>query len=229
VGNNPIPLIKLVGDGDDTTLVIGGRFALDFAARLLREIENTPEESRPFNVMPTACAGVVVFHSHYPFSEAYKLAEKLCSSAKKPSRDCEGSYIDFHLHQSGGVADLGAMREKLYTVDGKSILRRPWRVSAGEENEWPNFAWFEENMRALRDDKNYPKNKIKGIRNAIGAGETAANLAENSLRGKKLPPCPLAPNATMSKYAAHFDILEMLDTYENLLNIDKKGDADNGK
>ncbi|GHV37303.1 hypothetical protein FACS1894187_13680 [Synergistales bacterium] len=221
------PLLEFIGDGDDTTLVIGGQFALDFATRLLREIENTPEESRPFTgVTPTACAGVVIFHSHYPFSEAYKLAEALCGNAKKPSRDNDGSYIDFHLHQSGGVSDLSVLREKLYTVDGKSILRRPWRVSAGLEDKLPNFNWFESNCALLSDEERFPRNKVKAIRNAIGAGEKAAKLAENTLRGEKLPKMSVFADEKISEYAPVFDILEMLDVYKNLID---KGDAGNAE
>ncbi|MDR0380998.1 MAG: hypothetical protein LBH86_03265, partial [Oscillospiraceae bacterium] len=147
------PILELIGDGDDTTLVIGGRFALDFAARLLREIEKTPAAERPFaDSALTACAGVVLFHDHYPFSDAYTLAEELCAEAKTSSRKCkqDGSCIDFHLHQSGTVSGLRRLRERQYTVDGKKILCRPWRVSggssdAGTENA-PPFEWFEKNI-----------------------------------------------------------------------------------
>jgi hypothetical protein len=229
------PLLELIGDGDDTTLVISGRFALDFAARLLRAIEETPREKRPFKDPLTACAGVVLFHSHYPFSQAYSLAEELCASAKKPSRDCEGSYIDFHLHQSGNVSGLRQLRERQYKVDGLTILRRPWRVlTAKDEKESrsdgsPSFRWFEETAGAMvkmPSSQRIPSNKIKALRNAIGAGETAAETAENQMRGEKLPKCPVPPSAGMSRYAAHFDILEMCDTYENLLNKGVSGNAE---
>jgi hypothetical protein len=220
------PFLKLINDGDDATFVICGRFALDFAARLLREIEN---QNDPFeeNVIPRTCAGVVLFHSHYPFSKAYKIAEELCESAKKPSRDCEGSYMDFHLHQSGNVAGLGQLRERQYKVDGKTILRRPWRVSSGGET-YPNFKWFENNIGSVAE---LPNNKAKAIRNAIAAGDEAARLAENQLRGAKLPALELPiendGKTDMSKYAAKFDILELYDTYVNLLNKTGGADDDN--
>jgi len=226
------PILELIGDGDDTTVVIGGRFAIDFAVTLLKKIEATPENMRPFkDRVPTACAGVVIFHCHYPFSEAYKLAEELCSSAKKPSRKLDGSYIDFHLHQSGRVSSLNMLRERQYTIDGKSVLRRPWRVSKGREKEYQNFSWFMANMEKISNTDEYPRNKLKEIRNAIGAGDKAAKLAENKLRGAKLPELELeqiedSKKEETSSYAAVFDILEMLDVYENLMN---KGDIGDGK
>jgi hypothetical protein len=214
------PILELIGDGDDTTLVIGGRFALDFAAQLLREIEDTPAEKRPVTgSVPTACAGVVLFHDHYPFSEAYKLAEELCASAKELSRKAEGSYIDFHLHQSGNVSGLSELRKRQYTVDGKSILCRPWLVSKSESGAAPSFSWFEKNIEVLKDSKKMPRNKTKALRNAIGAGETAADIAVNQMRGKELPKLPdMASRPEMSEYAPYFDILEFYDAYENLLN-----------
>ena len=222
------PLIKLISDGDDITLVICGRFAIDFAVKLLFKIEETKDDDRPFiETKPTACAGVVIFHSHYPFSDAYKLVEDLCSNAKKPSRDCEGSYIDFHLHQSGRVASLGDLRERLYKVEGKTILRRPWRVS-NDENTYPNFKWFHDTI--AKCEKEIPHNKLKKIRNAIGVNDDAAALAENELRGRKLPEFSIAPKRDdngkiiMSDYAAYFDVLEMMDTYVNILS--EKGAKD---
>jgi hypothetical protein len=226
------PILELIGDGDDTTLVIGGRFALDFAAKLLREIEATPEEERPFadiptaakeklsvDSIPTACAGIVLFHSHYPFSEAYKLSEELCSNAKKPSREHNGSYIDFHLHKSGNVAGLQGLRERQYLVEGKSLFARPWLVSGGNPTTAPSFRWFEENVQVFKDRNKIPRNKTKALRNAIGTGATAAINAINQIGDGVLPKLPETEVAqNTSPYAPYFDILEVYDAYENLLN-----------
>ena len=223
------PILELINDGDDITLVMGGRFAIDFAVRLLREIEKTSDKNRPFeNSKPTACAGVVLFNSHYPFSEAYKLAEELCSSAKKTSREYEGSYIDFHIHQSANVSSLKTLRDHQYKVDGKTILRRPWRVSAGLVNELPNFAWVEENIEAI---KKMPRNKTKAIRNAIGAGDQAAQIAINQIRDENLPEFPSMADdkiraENMSIFAHYFDILEICDDYESLLNKEVRGSVE---
>ena len=211
------PYLELIGDGDDITVLIGGRFAIDFAARLLREIEKTKENKRPFiDKEPTACAGVVLFHSHYPFSEAYKLVEGLCSNAKKPSRAEKGSYIDFHLHSSGRAESLQQLRTKQYFVDGKSIIKRPWKVPLDESKQSPgDFSWFEKSMAEV---SKIPKNKTKAIRNAIASGDIAARLAENQLRDAVLPKYPQDMPDRTSEYAALFDILEFYDTYVNLLN-----------
>ena len=245
-GKIKLPMLRLIDDGDDITVLVGGRFAIDFAVRLLREIEKTPPKERPFGEKsnpPTACAGVVLFHSHYPFSEAYGLAEGLCKFAKGPSRLTGKSYIDFHLHGQGNVAGLGQLRAKQYVVDGKSIICRPWMVSRDtdcmtsenhtiktEETSYPtgtpNICWFEKEMPYI---SGLPKNKTKAIRNAIGTGDVVAELAVNRLIDVYLPTNPTMkkrnpedkanPNKTpRSKYAAIFDLLEFQDAYVNLLN-----------
>jgi len=233
------PLLELINDGDDITLVICGRFAIDFAARLLREIG---KQDDPFEngTSPTACAGVVLFNSHYPFSEAYKLAEELCASAKKRAREHEpSSFMDIHLHQSGNVAGLEHLRKRQYTIDGKTILRRPWSVTSADGAD-PDFKWFEENVihfvpkeiefKPKTKPAKYPRNKMKALRDAIGAGDRAAELVEHQLRGIKLPTLDMPKNENdktePSKYAAIYDILELSDVYVNLLN--REGGKDDG-
>jgi hypothetical protein len=103
-------------------------------------------------------------------------------------------------------------------VDGLSILRRPWRVSDGLADSLPNFRWFEEKIGIVAK---MPRNKTKAVRNAIGAGVTAAENAESQMRGAKLPQLPASVKPWsdgMSAYAAQFDLLEMSDAYVNLLN-----------
>ncbi|MDR2751669.1 MAG: hypothetical protein LBC41_13510 [Clostridiales bacterium] len=222
------PMVELVGDGDDITLAICGRFAIDYAVRLLKNIESIKDEDRPFpGIRTEACAGVVLFHSHYPFSEAYKLAESCCSSAKSPSRKCDGSYIDFHLHQTGNVYSLSALRKNQYILDGKSIIRRPWLVSTDVKNSpSPNFAWFKKCFYEFRKVNNgaedWPRTKVKGLRNAVALGDWEANAAveEARARGKKLPDSEGAGGTAdpkLSKYALYFDVLEMFDAYEPII------------
>jgi hypothetical protein len=64
-----------------------------------------------------------------------------------------------------------------------------------------------------------PRNKTKALRNAIGAGETAAKTVAGQLRGVTLPQKPdVKLPADVSGFAPYFDILEFYDVYENLLN-----------
>jgi hypothetical protein len=192
------------------TVVMKGRYAIPFAAELLRNIEQS--KNPPIaGVKPTACAGVVLFHAHYPISNAYTLAEECCGEAKKLSRTKPPhSYIDFHLHKSGNAADLDTLRKRQYTVDGKSIICRPWSVSEGIS---PPYKWLEDNSGL----KNWPRNKSKAFRNAIAYGDQAAQFTvdQSVSQGLKfLDFKEWEPSDKQSKFAPHFDLLEIMDIYE---------------
>jgi hypothetical protein len=224
-----LPIIDLICDGDDITIVISGRFAINYAAALLREIESTADADSPFSgpkdCKLTACAGVVLFHAHYPFSEAYKLAEDCCGEAKKLSRENGGSWIDFHLHQSGGVSGLRELRNRQYIVEGKSVLNRPWSVSSENEEQCASsYSTFEKlalwaNSRHSKEKYRWPRSKLKELRNAIGIGDENArrSIEQTEALGRSLPNPATTDTITKSKYAPAFDALELSDAYEQII------------
>jgi len=198
--------------------VICGRFALDFAVTLLQNIEATAIADRPFpDIVPTACAGVALFHSHYPFSEAYKLAEECCAEAKKLSRRESASFIDFQLHQSGTVSSLDLLRNRQYKAGGKQIIMRPWKASRGG-----SFEWF---SNSCSEFAKWPNSKSKDLRDAIGTGDFEARevIRQAESRGLKIPSypfdLPLSKDGEplCSEFAPYFDVLEFADLYERLL------------
>lgn len=100
-GRKILPIRRIIQDGDDVTFIANARWGVPLAARFLRRLLNEHKEL-------SACAGVALVHSHFPFDLAYQAAESLCSAAKKkrtqkdqaqgqkqmPSRD---SYLAFRL------------------------------------------------------------------------------------------------------------------------------------
>ncbi|UYO61637.1 hypothetical protein LNN31_12690 [Acetobacterium wieringae] len=229
-----IKVIELIGDGDDITLVLPGKYALKYAAELLKNIENTVPEKRPFSgVKPTACAGVVLFRAHYPFANAYKLAEECCASAKKLARQistdaASASCIDFHLHSSGFVSDLETLREQQYVIREKSVLARPWCISKDEAfKDYPSFDWLGEHVGL----KNWSRNKSKALRNAIAFSDFDADLVVNQAKslGFSLPPVTFCLDDEKSKYAHYFDVLEIADLFADLTEseVKKHDDSDN--
>lgn len=206
-----VPYLPLIADGDDITSVIGGKFALSFAALLLKAIE---EQLSPFGTDSplSACAGVVIFHSHYPFSEAYRMAEECCAQAKKAARDSGfyPSYLDFHLHQSGHVSSLKTLRKGQFTVENKELFFRPWGISDAAKPKFLTFENLEESF-AL-----WPRSRAKALCNAIGTNEHEAHCvaAQCKSRGVNLPELKdLEIPKEKSKYAPYFDVLELADVY----------------
>lgn len=131
------------------------------------KIENNNEQR---NIIPTIaenafgvprlgiCAGIAIIKPHYPFHQAYGLAENLIKSAKlvktKIKREYSGkkdvqipcSAMDFHvLYDSSGV-ELKEIREKLIVDDGKTYLyAKPYIVSNLTEKP-DNKTWMEKRV-----------------------------------------------------------------------------------
>ena len=261
-----LPHIKIIGEGDDITCVMAGQYGLSFAAELLRTIESSNnndniypfpkwKEIRPGKNKPriSACAGVVIYHSHYPFSAAYKIAEECCSNAKRYTRNADkhtngavGSFIDFHLHQSGAIIDLNQLRREQYqayetqndSTKTERIYNRPYCVSddAIFEGKYPKYSVFERIMqnwamahKYYQNNKNqWPRSRLKALRNAIPMGSNAVNDVINwcKSRGYILPDdydqvSEIADilnfsQQNKSRYSQLFDVLEFADIYEDI-------------
>jgi hypothetical protein len=140
-----LPLIPLIASGDDLTVLVDGRYALGFTVAYLRAFETHTRDSPVLREVAerltgrdalTASAGVAIVKPHFPFSVAYELAEQACDSAKKLSRRSaaqEGTGIpictlDWHVHYDSVGADLRRLRAGQHSVDGGSLLRRPYAV-----------------------------------------------------------------------------------------------------
>jgi len=213
-----LPLLKLISDGDDITCVITGLWGISFATELLRQIEYFGNiKLNPFEKWPegltkpriSACAGVVLFHSHYPFSEAYKMAEECCRNAKKYTRKAEeytnnvvGSFIDFHLHQGGAITDLQTLRNRKYRAGDKNLIHVPYWVENKNVMDAENLARFESKYPSIYDfdtlirdwtnqdsKSKWPRSRLKALQGAIAEGEGSVQKVIDwcKVRGYLLP------------------------------------------
>jgi hypothetical protein len=219
-----VPYYELINAGDDITILTSGRYALSVAANILRWFNKQDSPFGKDNRL-SASAGVVIFHHHYPFREAYKLAEECCASAKKLTRsepDAGKSYIDFVLMQGGAVVDLDELRKRQYTIKGKPITHRPWRVGG---NEPIGFEWFERQQRewvthesdAKEREGKWARGKQKALREAIALGDGSAELVLDQARSRELDlPNELKENGKLREdwQRIMFDILEVADVFE---------------
>ena len=230
--NSELPHIKIILDGDDITCVTAGQYGTSFAAELLRAIEYFSQDKNlyPFEYKEssklTACAGVTIFHSHYPFSAAYKMAEECCSNAKSyMRRDGESmkSFIDFHLHQSGAVTSLKSYRKEQYETANGYLLNRPYCMS--NESEYPLYSEFEGLMKEWvkiqnkedEGNKPWPRSRLKVLYAAmVDDSKVAEVLAWCKSRGYILPVEIKDNEIDKKQYATFFDVLELADTYENI-------------
>ena len=218
-----LPIRPILFDGDDITFVTDARLGLSIAELFLKEISSKGisinDVSRPIS----ACAGIAIIKTRFPFFRAYRLAEELCGSAKRKAKIIArqysiptGNWLDFHIVQSGITTDLSSIRYQQYNVPGMpappvlkhdglthreyNLCRRPWQVNSndpGNPYEWENFKKMFKELQ-----KEWPKSKLKDdLRRAFTAGKSARDsvLKETGSRGNKLPVFNAPGGSTNSK------------------------------
>lgn len=138
--DNAFQVRWIVSDGDDATFICNAALAKELTEAYLRGVSEYRTEDDPEETY-SSCAGICIFHSHYPFARAYALAEQACDNAKAPvhktaaaGTPSEQAWLDFHYIHSGVGGDLDELRELHQTGQR---MARPWFVcgQATEESE----------------------------------------------------------------------------------------------
>ena len=130
---------KIIADGDDMTFVCNARFVMDYVRAYLEAVQNYNNKGKK-EWRYSSCAGICIFHSHYPFARAYSLAEQACESAKKNVHgECikEESWVDFHYIHNGVGGDLDQIREH-QGVSG--CMARPWRIGTKANTDRKDYS-----------------------------------------------------------------------------------------
>ena len=221
VKQNQIPFRPLIQAGDDITFVCNERIALDIAEEYIKSIRKRYMYNENYTF--SACAGIAIIHTHYPFYKGYAIAEECCKSAKERAKnegkidDKIGNFIDFEYCYSINTMDLNESRINNYTsIEGNYLLKRPYGIY--EENEKLNDIQKEFDINAFKDNLK----RIKGISRSVAKSfrdnyyETEALIDTALLRhGKKnnIKYKSAFKTINQKKYAEYFDSLEMLDIF----------------
>jgi hypothetical protein len=164
-----LPFRPLVFGGDDVTFVCDGRLGISLALEYMAQFQQQTGGRY------SACAGVAIVKSHYPFARAYQLAEELTRSAKafRKNQDYTGGAIDWHLALTGLFGSLDQMREQQLTLPrigylplrpvtiGKNDNPRDWNVVKAGITEFQKGTWADK------------RNKQKDLRDALREGPHA--------------------------------------------------------
>ncbi|MBW2166969.1 MAG: hypothetical protein JRG74_13000, partial [Deltaproteobacteria bacterium] len=157
-----LPILPVILGGDDITFICDGKLGLYFSKIFLKAFESQPVHD---GKKLTACAGVAIIKTRYPFYRGYRLAEELCGNAKKASRkDNLNSYIDFHISMGGLAGNLEVIRKQYTDTPQGTLLFRPYKVSLENKNDEKSFDLLVKNTGIL---KKLPKNKIKELRDVM--------------------------------------------------------------
>lgn len=215
-GEKILPMRPILLDGDDFTFICTADLAIPIAAGFMEQLSLLQKEKAK---KITACAGIAFVHSHFPFYEAYKIAEESCSRAKKKwyseSGNPEAGYLDFEVIKE---SQIGAFQ------GNEEWQARPYAVGGQIKEAAPGS--LNVLYAVLKRMEDWPANRLHKIYHAIQRGkEEVDNLQREYLsRGYHIE--KPAGNLNLQE-SPLFDALEVrgmcrLDILKEFLNIQEE-------
>ena len=165
----------VIGAGDEITVICNARDAYGIASEYLKAL---PDDF-------TSCAGIAVFHSHAPYSEAYRIAEECCTSGKSFMRNhgiSDLCMMDFHYCQGAIGVSLDQIREDEDMADNS----RPWLIVNKEAEHAANEigAVSEEDVVRMAGLLSvFGRSNIKGLVSSAELGNTAFEMEIRRIEG----------------------------------------------
>lgn len=208
-------LRPIICAGDDITFIARADIALTMVKDFITEIK---EEGF------SACAGITYVRAHFPFYQAYELAEQLCASAKKKAREIAkdepmGNYVDFHIVAAGAIGDISTIRDREYVnAQGYSLLQRP--LTLDDEKRKDSVSVFQNNIARWQGEivdgqKNEAISRkwLKALRNAYHLSEADVLLVGKQMNVYEGRQIIKDDNMAFDKnnQAIYFDALEIMD------------------
>ncbi|MBE9232785.1 hypothetical protein IQ231_14110 [Cuspidothrix issatschenkoi LEGE 03284] len=230
-----LPFRPLVYGGDDITFLCEGRLGIELAALFLKKFEKQiVSDNQPL----TACAGISVVKTHYPFARAYQISEQLCGEAKKFVKDSRKKYsldyfsaLDWHLAASGLIGSISEIRQREYQIiiDNKLqyLSMRPVRLNA-HYSEWRTWDFITKLIREFKEGEDWKnrKNKVMALREILRQGSNdAIKYFLKSYNLSKLPQYSKSgiegekawlDGEGNNLYCGYFDAIEAMDFYISL-------------
>jgi len=232
-GKKYIPFRPIVYGGDDVTFVCDGRLGLTLAAIYLKAFE-AETATIPDGKELTACAGIAIVKTHYPFARAYQLSEALCRKAKNfvldekkrlRRSDFDVSALDWHIAASGLLGSISDIRKREYQVPEGNLTMRP--VYLHSESDWRNWTDFSQVVREFNTHRNWVgrRNKVVALREQLrqGSDKTKQFLQVYGLHKDYLPCFSAAQTddfhqtgwtddpRTNERICAYFDAIEAME------------------
>lgn len=219
-----LPFRPLVYGGDDVTFICDGRLGIELAVTYLKEFENQSGKM-PDGKNLTACAGVCLVKTHYPFARAYELSEALCKSGKDLLKEekQEGSAIDWHIANTGLFGSLSNIRKRQYCVESGKLNMRPLLLE--HPQNWQSWNAFLPVLKTFNSDGwREKRNKIMALREVLCKGSEKTNQFLINYRQGDLPRFhsnsgnedALASTGWVSGVCGYFDAIEAMDFYMGL-------------
>ncbi|BCB96590.1 hypothetical protein JZK55_15120 [Dissulfurispira thermophila] len=215
-GKLVLPVRPIIIGGDDITFVTDGRLGIWLAKVFLERFEKqNVSDGKPLS----ACAGVAITKTKYPFYRGYELSEELCyESAKKERKNQKdkdnGSWLDWHLVYGGIMGELKDIRERQYKGPTGTLYMRPYKTEDLTELIKAASEFKEEKDGKLE----FPRSKLMDLREVIFKDESSqeAFLKELKARGLELPVYNKEFNGkkiVVNSKTPYLDMIELLELY----------------
>lgn len=182
-----LPVRPLILAGDDVTFIAPGVMGLECARIMIKKISDTEIiiDGEKLDKL-TACAGISIIKSGYPFIRAYNMAEDLCQNAKRLVLDSgiNANALDYHIALGDINGSIKEIREKYYTSEDSNnpgnLSMKPLfldNVSNIQDNiKWhtyDNLCSAIDNVNNAINDEKIARGKIKQLRSVLKEGEAA--------------------------------------------------------
>ncbi|WP_066635766.1 hypothetical protein [Desulfolucanica intricata] len=213
-GKRILPIRPIVLAGDDITFVTDGRLGVHLAEKFIEFWTNEKvSDGEPL----TACAGVAIIKTQYPFYRGYKLAEELCASAKKESREIDnGCFLDFYIATGGFSGSLEQIRKKHYRVEDGALYYGPYILDKVKDNEKSIYK-LKQGIRQMIDKNKWPRSKVKELRSVLTLGKEATKqfILDLNIRGIHLPEVSgsYSSEGWENSVTPYFDMVELMEFY----------------
>ena len=222
---------KIIVAGDDITFVCNAKLAIPAVKKFIDCLGHDNEAGY------SACGGIAIFNSHFPFSDAYEVAEACCDSAKeraKKNKDNSGqigNYIDFQMCTNISASHLGNYRDKQYVSDIGSFIARPYYIAQKNDSDEIKEAGKKYDIREFiavcEYLDNMPRSKAKQLRDAISSGENDIKQLNTFLKSRGFCINELFGNDDNKiKWPVVYDAVEMMDLYVPELFSEEKDGAE---
>ncbi|MBI4852372.1 MAG: hypothetical protein HY819_11300 [Acidobacteria bacterium] len=228
-GKTYLPFRPIVfGGGEDITFVCDGRLGISLAIKYLNEFERLTQELPIMEASvlhATACAGISIVKTHYPFARAYALAEELCKEAKnlrrkivqeKPSWN--GSCLDWHFAVSGLSGDIKSIRHREYSVKDGSLTLRPITLRDNPKDDAKAWEVVKTGLIAFQSGEWAGQhNKVKALREVLRGGKDSVRQFLHYYQ-LKLPTVvrtrqDFQLTGWYGERCSYFDAIELVDLY----------------
>lgn len=234
-----IPIRPIVWGGDDITFVCDARVGIFLAKEYLETFSANKVSVGNEERSLSACAGIAVVPTKYPFSRACELATELCSSAKSTRRkeiDADlrnRAWFDYQVEMESLSGNLQQIRKQQYStsIDGLPLHARPYYLGAPkgfvDGSPWKAIEGVIEsfNSKTATGEFAWSRTELKELQRALsrGAAETKRvikRLEVKGGRGRKLKEITGHSNYHNEGWhdgrTVYFDALELRDFWIDL-------------